>query len=224
MLRGMDPVAAYVLHQHEWRDAGRIFELLTRERGRLSVFAHGVRGPRARLAAVLRPFVPLRVSWAGRGEAPRLTGAEVEAGAASRPPLPPAHLMSAFYLNELVLKLTIRHDPQPEIFGHYTDALAALRTAARPEAPLRLFEKRLLDALGYGLPREAPVPAADLLGLAQLPAGCLQRLVDERLESAQELALVRPVLRRALDMCLEGGRLRTRSVARAMTEMEKMNP
>ncbi len=72
---------AYVLHQRPWGDSGRIFELLSREHGRLTVFAQGVRGPRAKLAGVLQPFVPLLVSWAGRGEAPRLTGAEFAAGA-----------------------------------------------------------------------------------------------------------------------------------------------
>jgi DNA repair protein RecO (recombination protein O) len=224
MLRDMDPVAAYVLHQYEWRDTGRIFELLTRSHGRFSVFAQGVRGPKSRLAAVLQPFVLLRVSWAGRGEAPRLTGAEVEPGSRLRQAMPPARLMPAWYLSELVLRLTVRHDPQPEIFDCYDEALVMLRTVPRPEPALRWFEKRLLDVLGYGLPHEAPAPAADVLGLAQLPAGCLQRLADGQLQDPQELEQVRPVLRRALDMCLEGGRLRTRSVAQAMKEMERARP
>ena len=60
MLRQTHQVRAYVLHQQEWRDTGRIFELLTREHGRISVFAQGVRGPRARLAGVMQPFAPLR--------------------------------------------------------------------------------------------------------------------------------------------------------------------
>ncbi|MGC4027657.1 MAG: DNA repair protein RecO [Steroidobacteraceae bacterium] len=221
MLRGMDPAAAYVLHQHEWRDSGRIFELLTREQGRISVFAQGVRGPKSRLASVLRPFVPLRVTWAGRGEAPRLTGAEAEPGAAALPPLAPSRLMPAWYLSELVLRLTLRHDPQPEMFDHYAAALQSLRTEERVEATLRRFEKQLLDVLGYGIPREAPSQSADTLGLAQLPQDCLQRLADGTLDDARDLELVRPVLRRALQMCLDGSDLRTRSVARAMMDMER---
>ena len=41
----------------------------TREHGRLTLFARGVRGPNAKLAAVLQPFQPLLLSWSGRGEA-----------------------------------------------------------------------------------------------------------------------------------------------------------
>lgn len=221
MLRSMDPVPAFVLHQREWRDAGRIFELITPGHGRLSVFAQGVRGPRSRLGALLQPFVALRVSWAGRGEAPRLTGAEVEPGDRERPALAPARLMSGWYLSELVMRLTLRHDPQPELFGHYGRAIGELRAGAPVERVLRLFEKRLLDVLGYGIPAEAPRGGHDPLGLAQLPDGCLRRLVEEQTQAPEELDQVRPVLRRALDLCLEGTDLRTRTVARAMVDMER---
>ena len=67
---------AYVLHQRPWGDSGRIFELFSRDHGRLSVFAQGVRGPRARLAGVMQPFVPLAgfLGRAGRGAAPHGRG------------------------------------------------------------------------------------------------------------------------------------------------------
>ena len=90
-------VPAFVLHRREWQDNGAIFELFTQSHGRLSVFARGVRGAGARLAGVLQPFVPLLVSWAGRGEAPRLTGAEPDHAAAVAETLAPARLMSAWY-------------------------------------------------------------------------------------------------------------------------------
>jgi DNA repair protein RecO (recombination protein O) len=221
MLRGMDPVPAFVLHQREWRDAGRIFELLTPTHGRISVFAQGVRGPRSRLGALLQPFIALRVTWAGRGEAPRLTGAEREPGDSDRPPVTPSRLMSGWYLSELVMRLTLRHDPQPELFAHYAEAVGALRAGDPVERALRLFEKRLLDVLGYGIPAEVPPLERDPLGLSRLAPGCLGRLVSERLDSPEDLEQVRPVLRRALDLCLEGADLRTRTVARAMVEMEK---
>ncbi|MGH8277234.1 MAG: DNA repair protein RecO, partial [Steroidobacteraceae bacterium] len=93
----------YILHHRPWRDTSRILEVLTREHGRFTLFARGVRGPTARLAPVLQPFQPLLLSWSGRGEAPQLTGAERAAAVAA---LPPGCLMAAFYLNELLLKLT----------------------------------------------------------------------------------------------------------------------
>ena len=49
------------------------------------------------------------------------------------------------------MQLTARHDPQPELFDHYEEAIAGLRGSAALERELRLFEKRLLEVLGYGL-------------------------------------------------------------------------
>src|SRR5512139_1646272 len=100
----------YILHHHPYRDTSRILEVLTRDAGRMSIFARGVRGPKAKLASELQPFRLLLLSWSGKGEAPMLSGAESAPGFTA---LPPAALMSAFYLNELLLKLTHRHDPVP---------------------------------------------------------------------------------------------------------------
>ncbi|MFO1504707.1 MAG: DNA repair protein RecO [Steroidobacteraceae bacterium] len=190
---------SFLLHQHPWGDRGRIFELFTREHGRLSVFAQGVRGPQAKLAGVLQPFVPLLISWAGRGESPRLTGAEPDAAGGPPPTLPPARLMSAYYLSELVLSLTLRHDPQPQLYDHYAGALAGLRQDLPEQCALRRFEKRLLDVLGYGL---ADVDESLLTD----PAG------------AESL---RPRLRAALDQCLEGRSLRTRVVAKSLLGLNR---
>lgn len=190
---------AFMLHQRPWGESGRIFEIFSREHGRLSVFAQGVRGSRARLAGVVQPFVPLLVSWAGRGEAPRLTGAELHREQLVTGELPRARLMSAWYVSELVLTLTARHDPQPELFGHYAQALAGLRSAASQERTLRLFEKRLLDVLGYGV----------------------GDLDEAHFDDPVELEKLRPVLRAGVARCLEGRPLRTRTVAVSLREFAR---
>jgi DNA repair protein RecO (recombination protein O) len=223
----------YLLHHRPWRDSSRILEVFSREHGRLTLFARAVRGPQARLASVLQPFQPLLLSWSGRGEAPALAAAE-RAGHSA--PLPPACLLAAFYLNELLMKLTTRHDPLPELFDHYHEALARLRSGEDLEPVLRIFEKRLLEVLGYGLDltTEAhsgrPVEAGHFYefrparGLAPAPpagagALCGQSLLElatERLSSARSLEDARRLLRAALAACLEGRPLATREVARAM--------
>jgi DNA repair protein RecO (recombination protein O) len=136
----------------------------------LTLFARGANGPKSTLRAVLRPFQRLLVSWSGRSEACQLLTAELDGAATT---LPPERLMSGFYLNELLLKLTVRADPHPQIFAAYAEAITALGAgdttpSARPagaagdsaagdsaagdeESALRRFEKRLLDDLGYGL-------------------------------------------------------------------------
>ena len=81
------------------------------------------------------------MSWSGRGDAAQLTGAESRGEAA---PLPARQVLSGFYLNELILTLTTRHDPQPQLFEDYAGALRRLAAGTAPEPALRVFEKRLL--------------------------------------------------------------------------------
>jgi DNA repair protein RecO (recombination protein O) len=225
--------AGYLLHHRPWRDSSRILEIFSREHGRLTLFARSVRGPTARLAPVLQPFQLLLLSWSGRGEAPQLTAAERAHHCAA---LPRECLLACFYLNELLIRLTTRHDPLPELFDHYHATLGGLRTGAALEPALRVFEKRLLEILGYGLnlateahsgaalqadawyafrPALGFVPAAsDSAGA--LAGGSLVSLANETLTGTRELEDARCVLRAALGECLEGRPLSTRAVAKAV--------
>jgi len=231
--RRIELTLGYVLHHRPWRDTSRILEALTREHGRLTLFARAVRGPKAPLAPLLQPFQPLLLSWSGRGEAPQLTGAERASSVAA---LPPPLLLGAFYLNELILKLTTRHDPLPELFDDYHASLAALRAGAALEPVLRVFEKRLLEVLGYGLNLRTEADGATPIdsgrcygyrpaaGLTCAPAGAagafagasLLALEAEDLSDARALEDARRLLKGALDACLEGRPLATRAVARSM--------
>ncbi|MBS0580979.1 MAG: DNA repair protein RecO [Proteobacteria bacterium] len=232
--RRIELTPGYLLHHRPWRDTSRILEVFTREHGRLTLFARGVRGPAAKLAPLLQPFQMLLLSWSGRGEAPALTGAE--RAEAAGVPLPAACLLPAFYLNELLLKLTTRHDPLPQLFDHYHQALTGLRQEAGLEPALRLFEKRLLEALGYGLALSAEAGSGEAVdperfylfrtaqGLVPAAAGApgalagrsLLALEAEDLAGPRALEDARLLLKAALDACLEGRPLVTRVVARAL--------
>lgn len=223
----------YVLHHRPYRDTGRILEVLTREHGRLSLFARGVRGPKAKLAALVQPFRLLLLSWSGHGEAPQLIGAETGGGEAG---LPSRALMSGFYVNELVLKLTTRHDPLPALFDAYHAALGTLRAEPSPERSLRLFEKRLLEATGYGLELGFEAgggrgivgssyyqyrPSYGLsLAVADAPGAVrgasVIALAAEELSGEGALEDSRRILQTALNEVLEGRELTTRTVARAV--------
>jgi DNA repair protein RecO (recombination protein O) len=225
---------AYVLHQRPFRDSSLIVEVFARDYGRMTVFARAARGPRSRFT-LLQPFRALLLSWSGRGEAPQLTGAENAEGQAA---LPAANLMSAFYLNELLLKLVTRHDPHPELFDQYQATLALLRGQLAAEAALRQFEARLLEFIGYGLnlaaeadtgypvrgeahyhfqPGVHGVVIAEPGSVGSIGGAVLQRLaLGEAFESDAELRQARTLMRAALDHCLEGRELHTRSVARSL--------
>ena len=140
--------AAYLLHYTPWRDTSFIVDLFTLEHGRLGLVARGARSAKPRTRALYQPFRPLLVSWVGGGELRTLTGIE-ESGAAL--PLAGASLASGYYVNELVLRLLGKEQPQPELFAHYALALAELADAAAGasvEATLRRFELQLLETIG----------------------------------------------------------------------------
>ena len=231
--RRVELTPGYILHHRPWRDTSRILEVLSREHGRLTLFARAVRGPAARLAPVLQPFWPLLLSWSGRGEAAQLTYAERADNSGT---LPAASVMAAFYLNELLLKLTTRHDPLPALFDHYHATLGRLRAGAPLEPALRVFEKRLLELVGFGLElgTEAlsgvPLAAeryyrfrpsqglvlAEAHEAGALAGSSLLELREEHLSGARALEDARRLLHAALAACLEGRPLATRAVARSM--------
>lgn len=140
---------AYILHRQPYRETSLLLEAFSLEAGRVGLVARGARSGKGAGRGLLQAFVPLLLSWSGRGELATLTGVE---GRGGLPPLAGRALISAFYLNELLLRLLQRHDPHEELFHAYE--LALQRLAAVPQQPewtLRLFEKALLQELGYGL-------------------------------------------------------------------------
>jgi DNA repair protein RecO (recombination protein O) len=138
----------YVLHSRDWSESSLLLEAFTPRHGRLGLIAKGAKRPSSRVRGLLKPFQPLLLSWSGRGELPVLTAAEPEG---TPPALAGSALYCGFYLNELLMRLLHRHDPHEALYGAYREALGALADAAAHEATLRLFEKRLLREIGYGL-------------------------------------------------------------------------
>ena len=138
----------YVLHSRRYRETSLIVDFLTRERGRVGAVVRGALRRRSALAASLQPSILLGLNFGGRTELLNLTRAEVLAQA---PMLSGERLYCLFYINELVVRLTVTHDPNPELYRVYQDALAALASPGGIEVLLRRFEKQLLDALGFGL-------------------------------------------------------------------------
>lgn len=138
----------YILHHRPFRDTSQILDVLTRDHGKISVVARGSRGSKSRLAGVLRPFLPLRVSWVAKSELGTLTGAEAAGAPAG---MVGDALLSAYYVNELLLYFLHRYDPQPEIFALYAQVVEALVQTDEVAASLRSFELEFLSLLGYAV-------------------------------------------------------------------------
>jgi len=155
--RAPAPLSAFVLHRYDWSETSVILDLFTREQGRVSVAAKGAKRPYSQLRSVLLPFQKINVTL---GRAPKqelnnmqtsdvqnLRTAEWAGGSAM---LTGAALFSGFYLNELLMKLTGRHEAQPVLFDVYAQTLPWLTSAvdAQVQAALRAFELRLLHEMG----------------------------------------------------------------------------
>ncbi|MGI9223755.1 MAG: DNA repair protein RecO [Woeseiaceae bacterium] len=139
---------AFVLHHRPFRDSSQILDILTRDHGKIALVARGSRGAKSRLRGVLRPFLPLRISWVARTDLGTLTGAEAAGLPAG---LRGDAMLSAYYVNELLINFLHRHDPQSEIFELYANTLEALCTCEAVASVLRSFEIELLGLLGYAL-------------------------------------------------------------------------
>ena len=125
-----------------------MLDALTARFGRVFLIARGAKRPGSNLRGVLVPFTPLKLTWTGRKEAKVLTCAE---WFGVLPPLRGEALLSGFYVNELVLRLTEREDPHPGLFTAYVRVMEALceDAAADRQRGLRAFEAELLRICGW---------------------------------------------------------------------------
>jgi len=140
---------AYILHKRAFRDSSQILDVFSREYGRISLMSRGSRGAKSKAGGLLQLFRPILISWQGRGEMPFLNS--VEMADIQAPGLSGRSQMSAMYLNELLVYLLHKNDVHEEIFDQYHACLYALKENNNIEIVLRLFEKELLQLLGFGL-------------------------------------------------------------------------
>jgi len=181
--------AAYVLHAASWRETSLIVQAFSREHGSVALVAKGAKRPYSTLRPVLQAFQPLLLSWSGAGEVKTMIRAE----SAGVHPVPGPALMSAWYMNELLLRLLPREDAHPQLFDAYDQALRSLAAGGWAAGALRCFEWTLLQETGYGL--DAPAP--DFTDAASEPG-------------------LRLSLRERLSGLLEGRALATRQVLLAL--------
>jgi DNA repair protein RecO (recombination protein O) len=140
---------AFVLHSVPYRETSLVVELFGEKTGRFAAIAKGAKRPSSSLRAATQMFQPLMVRTSGQHDLHTLSQADWMGGIL----LPQAQaLISAFYLNELLLRLLHRNDPQENLFEAYYSALEALGVSASNEAieiGLRQFEWTLLQESGY---------------------------------------------------------------------------
>ncbi|MGI0115926.1 DNA repair protein RecO [Zooshikella sp. RANM57] len=143
-------VTGYVLHQRPYRENSALVDLITKEQGRLSVICKTAKKQRHQKLPTLQPFVSY---WFQLKKQQTLLSCYHWETNMSPLNLNGEALYCAFYLNELLYRLLPSHDTSTDIFQLYTQTLKSLAVAKSTlDIVLRLFEKQLLIALGYGLP------------------------------------------------------------------------
>ncbi len=223
---------AWLLHHRPFRDTSRILDVLTRHHGRLSVVARGSRSARSKLRGILRPFMPLRIGWVARSDLGTLTGAEN-----GGPPVSLAGdaLLSGYYINELLMNLMHRHDPQAEIFDAYAATVRGLASGDSVAGRLRSFEIELLRLLGYALDlggadgenerllpealyeyrvADGPVPIADRRGPMVFSGEELSAIEAGRFDDPATLSAANRLMRGVIAYHLDGKELKSRRVLR----------
>ncbi len=138
----------FILHQRPYRETSLLLEVFSREHGRITLVAKGVRRNKKHTQALFQSHRQLNISWSGRGTLDTLT--EIEANGMAYD-LKGKATIAAFYLNELLMRLLHKHESHPGLFDAYLMALTRLDHGESDMITLRYFEKQLLDALGYGL-------------------------------------------------------------------------
>ena len=225
---------AWLLHHRPFRDSSKILDILSRDQGRLAVVAKGSRGAKSKLRGILRPFLPLQLSWVIRADLGTLTGAELDGAPLS---LTGDALLSGYYVNELILKLLHRHDPQPEIFVAYGKTIERLAGNKEVAAPLRQFEIELLRMLGYALnldhdthtqeplrsqqqyeyrAAEGPVPVSDREGPMVFTGAELDAIRKQQFADRAVLKNAGTLLRNVIAFHLDGKELKSRKVLKDM--------
>lgn len=138
----------YILHRRDYRNSSLLLELFTKEQGRLPAIAKGVKSARSKKMCELQLYHPLQLGLVGRGEIRTISTIDSE----QRPHmLTGTALYCGLYLSELLMRMTARNDPYPELFERYESVLAELAEVETFDHTLRYFEIAMLEALGYGL-------------------------------------------------------------------------
>lgn len=230
MHRRIQRQPAFILHHRPFRDTSQILDVLSREHGKLALVARGSRSSRSRLKGILRPFMPLEISWVQKTDLGTLTGADVRGAPLS---LVGDALLCGYYVNELLIRFLHRHDPQPEVFDLYAQTLTALGAADDLAVCLRQFEIELLREVGYALNLDHESATHELLDAGEyyeyrmeqgavrversegplVFSGAILRAIQRgELHRPDVLRAANRLLREVIDFHLGGKELKTRKV------------
>lgn len=144
----MPSTLAYILHTRAWRETSLLVDVLTQGYGRMKLIAKGAKKPHSSLRGLLELFNAIQLEFTGVGSIKQIKSVY---WIDKLNILNPAHILPAWYLNELCLYTLAEEDPAPLIFKAYQRAVQSFANYASEAdiSPiLRQFEYQLLYNLG----------------------------------------------------------------------------
>ena len=144
---------AWVLHTRPYRDTSLLVDCLTRDYGKVSMVVSDARGAvsktgKPRRGRLLQPFSQLLIGWSGKTDLKSLRQLEQDRYFL----LTGKHLYSGLYANELLMRLLQPGETVTNLFDLYGRLIDGLYQQESLEITLRVFEKHLLEMMGYGSP------------------------------------------------------------------------
>jgi DNA repair protein RecO (recombination protein O) len=158
---------AFVLHHFPYKNNSLIIYFFLPGQGKVSAIARGIRQSKKNEMSSIQPFQELKVSLQGKSDLLFLKNVDIVSQVWN---LQGKSLYCAYYLNELLLRLLPAYTDCRDIFYLYAESLGLLLHPEHTESvvrvsetitstdnnislekPLRYFELKLLEFLGYGL-------------------------------------------------------------------------
>lgn len=216
---------AFVLHTRPYRENQLLVDLLTEHDGKLAALSYVGHSTKSSRKALLQPFSPINVTLKGQHSLKNLIRVE-PAGKSFL--LKKNALFSAFYINELLVKLLAENIACSELFQQYKVSLESLAQASNIEICLREFELMLMDELGvsfdfslvfehsaegfYYLPDEGFIPAYTKLKQPCYNRWHLQAIAARDLSTPEVLITFKALMRQVINHLLNGVPLNSRKL------------
>ena len=141
-------VDAVVLRHTDWGEADRLLTLFSREQGKLRAIAKGVRKIQSRKAGHLEPFTRVAIMLAKGQDLWIVTQAEaIDLYQPIREAL--QKMGQAAYVVELLDRFTYEEGQNWQLYKLLTETLERLSAGEDDFLPVKYYEMRLLDMMGY---------------------------------------------------------------------------
>ncbi|MGD9853645.1 MAG: DNA repair protein RecO [Planctomycetaceae bacterium] len=146
----LEKTEALVIRLADWSESSRVVTLFTRDFGRISALAKGVKRLRSSFEAALDLLSESRIVFLRKSSSSLDILTESQLIARFQPsPKSLTSLYGGYYVAELLSGLCEEHDPHPRLYQIAIDTLRRLETDADPRPAILRFELVLLREIGH---------------------------------------------------------------------------